>query len=74
LVFKSLDISSNFGVNTTSIRLFFDFPSLESFDAMGANSPRPAAVKRSGLIAVFSLKISTIAVARLVDKSQLLAI
>ena len=55
----------------TSIRRFLALPSAESLLAIGANSPRPAAVRFSGWIAVFSLKILTIAVARFVDKSQL---
>ena len=68
--FNNLEISSNFGVKMTSIRLFLAFPSAVSFDAIGAYSPLPAAVKFSGRMEAFSLKMFTIAVARLVERSQ----
>ncbi len=48
--FNNFEISSNLGVKITSIRLFFALPSAVSLCAIGANSPRPAAVKFSGLI------------------------
>ena len=54
-----------------SILLFFALPSAVSLLIKGAYSPRPAAVRFLLSIALFSDKIFTIAVARLVDKSQL---
>jgi len=66
-----LEISSNFGVKIISILLFFAFPSGVSLLIIGAYSPRPAAVKFCFLIPVFSPRIFTMAVALLVDKSQL---
>jgi len=46
-------------------------PSAVALLANGENSPLPAAVRFCLLTAKFSLKIATIAVALLVDKSQL---